>query len=118
MLNVICKTLITFLVIYAIIKLCSEFFGFLFNEPKDKKDVFVFIRVKNKEESIEYIVRCTILNYLNKYGGRTVPYIVIVDEGSVDKTEEISRRLCNDYDFLFYTSGDEYEEFKTSINRR
>ena len=70
------------------------------------------------EETIEYIVRCTIINYLHKYGGRTVPYIVIVDHGSTDKTKEIAQKLCDDYDFLFFTTSQQYEEFKKEMEAR
>ena len=88
---------------------------FFFEKEKSTKDVFVFIHVRNQEENIEYIIRCTIFNYLHTYGGRIVPYIVIVDKGSSDKTEIIARKLSKDYDFVYYATEDEYNQFKKDI---
>jgi len=117
MFDVALKSVITFLVIYFIIETGIKLVKFFLSE-KERKDIFVFIHVKNQENNIEYIVRCTILNYLHKYGGRTVPYIVIVDKGSEDNTYEIAKKLCHDYDFLYYTTSDEYENFKNELNGR
>ena len=106
----------TFLVFYAFIDLISKTVRILF--PNNKLgDIFVFIHVKNQQDNVEYIVRTTIINYLHKYGGRTVPFIVIVDKGSTDKTASIAQKLCNDYDFLYYTTYDKYIEFKEQIGR-
>ncbi len=113
---VVYKTIITFLVVYALMEMAAKLFGFFTKEPKDGNELFIFIHVKNQENSIEYIVRCTILNYLCSYGGRTVPYIVIVDKGSTDRTGEISEKLCRDYDFLYYTTEEEYRDFKNHIS--
>ncbi len=109
------KTVVTFLVIYGLIELCSKVFGFFISSDDCQKEIFIFIHVKNQEKSLEYIIRTTIFNYLNSYGGRTVPYLVIVDRGSDDRTEEISRKLCTDYDFLYYATEDEYLNFKNEI---
>ena len=116
MLNIIIKTIITFLTIYAICSIFSSIITNVFKSESSGKDVFVFIHVKNQEESIEYIVRCTVLNYLNHYGGRVVPYVVIVDKGSEDNTEVISKKLCEDYDFVYYTTEENYEKFRRDIN--
>ena len=112
------KTVLTFLIVFGLFEMLSKIYKVIFTETKSQKEVFVFIHVKNKEDSIEYIVRSTIFNYLTKYGGRTVPYVVIVDEGSEDRTEEIVQKLCCDYDFVYYTTADEYESFKNFVNRR
>lgn len=112
---VIYKTIITFLVIYAIIEMSGKLFRILTKREGQENELFIFIHVKNQENSIEYIIRCTILNYLCSYGGRTVPYIVVVDKGSTDRTREISEKLCKDYDFLYYTTEEEYLDFKNQF---
>lgn len=114
---VICKTLVTFLVIYALNEMISKLFKLLLNGDEEKKEIFIFIHVKNQENTIEYVVRCTIFNYLHSYGGRVVPYIVIVDKGSNDRTGEIAEKLCADYEFVYYTTEDEYIEFKNQIDQ-
>ncbi len=115
MFDILVKTIITFFVIYGAIELFSKAVRSFFCLDEQKKDIFVFIHVKNQENSLEYIVRCTIMNYLHRYGGRVVPYIIIVDKGSCDKTSEISEKICNDYEFVYYTTYDEYIEFKKQI---
>ncbi len=112
---IVYKTIVTFLIVYALIEMATKLFKVFFCKDEDKKEIFVFIHVKNQENAIEYIVRCTIFNYLHRYGGRTVPYIVIVDKGSTDRTGEISEKLCMDYEFLYYTTEDEYNDFKNQI---
>ena len=109
------KTIATFLVIYGLIDLCTKFLSLFTCSDDSKKEIFIFIHVRNQEKSLEYIIRTTIFNYLNSYGGRTVPYMVIVDRGSDDRTEEISRKLCTDYDFLYYATEEEYLNFKNEI---
>ncbi len=115
MFDVFIKSILTFLVIFAVVELFSKVLDFIFSEPKEKKDVFVFIHVLNQEDTIEYVIRSTIMNYLNSYGGRIVPYIVIVDKGSEDKTVEISKKLCEDYDFVYCTTEEKYLQFKNQI---
>lgn len=117
MFEILIKSFLTFLAIYGFIEFFSKIMTHIFKD-NEKKDVFVFIHVKDQEESIEYVVRCTVINYLQKYGGRLVPYIVIVDRGSSDKTAEIAVKLCEDYDFLFYTTSEQYEEFKRDLEKR
>ena len=114
MFDVFIKSVITFLVVYSIIDIFLKLLK-IFDVKNCTKEMFVFIHVKNQEESIEYIVRNTIFQYLNKFGGRQVPYVVIVDKGSEDKTSEIAKKLCDDYDFLYYTTIDKYLEFKNQI---
>ena len=117
MFEILLKSFATFSVIYFIIELATKTVKLIFND-EDKKDVFVFIHVKNQEDTIEYVVRCTAINYLHKYGGRTVPYIVIVDRGSEDQTPVIAQKLCSDYDFIYFTTSEKYEEFKNELENQ
>ena len=112
---IIFKTVITFLVVFVICEMISGIVKFFFDNGRNNKDVFVFIHVRNQEEKIEYIIRCTIFNYLHCYGGRTVPNIVIVDRGSTDKTETIARKLSCDYEFVYYATEEEYNQFKNDV---
>ena len=114
---IVYKTIVTFLVIYALVELFSKLMKCIFTPCGEKREIFVFIHVKNQEISIEYIIRMAIFNYLCTYGGRMVPYIVIVDKGSDDSTAEISKKLCDKYEFLYYTTEDEYLEFKKQTGR-
>lgn len=114
--TVIFKTLATFFIIYGIIEMFSKLLRFFKLEETDKKEIFIFIHVKNQENSLEYIIRSTIFKYLENYGGRIVPYIVVVDKGSEDRTKEICERLCKDYDFLYYATEEEYLNFKEEIS--
>ena len=113
--TVFLKTIITFFAIYGVVQFISALFSFAKDIGNEKKDLFIFIHVKNQENNIEYIVRSTIFNFLNSYGGRLVPYMVIVDKGSDDRTDEISRKLCSDYDFVYYSTEEDYNRFKDDI---
>ena len=117
MFYILLKSFLTLLVIFGIFRICSLVYNRIFKE-KETKEVFVFIHVRQQEETIEYIVRCTVINYLQRYGGRIVPYIVIVDHGSTDRTREIAEKLCNDYEFLFFATSEQYEEFKKDMEAR
>ena len=113
--DIIYKTVITFLVIFAIIKMLTRLYDIVFSKDTGIKEIYIFIHVKNQQENIEYIVRCTIFNYLHNYGGRRIPYIVIVDKGSEDETANIAKRLCRDYEFVFYATEEEYRKFKNDV---
>lgn len=110
------KTIVTFLVVYALCEMISSIVKFILDDDAGN-EIFIFVHVRNQEENIEYIIRCTIFNYLHNYGGRQVPYIVIVDKGSTDKTEIISRKLADDYDFVYYATEEEYNKFKKDTER-
>lgn len=116
MFSVFIKSIVTFLVIYSLWDISQKILKYLFKSDVNK-EMFVFIHVRNQENSIEYIVRNTIFEYLTRFGGRKIPYVVIVDKGSQDKTEEISRKLCEDFDFLYYTTFDDYLEFNKQIGK-
>ncbi len=115
MLQVFFKTFITFFCIYGVIEMFSKLLTIFKEERKEKREIFIFIHVRNLEHSLEYIIRSTIFDYFMKHGGRTVPNIVVVDKGSEDRTEEICKNLCRDYEFLYYTTEEEYQSFKNEI---
>lgn len=116
MLTVIFKSIVVFLVCYALIDIVRRIISAFFAKtPPIKDDVFVVIKIKNKNENIEGIVRSIIWRSLSSSGGSFVPSILIVDMGSDEKTVEIVQRLCEDYGFIYYTTEDEYTQMKNSF---
>ena len=115
MAEIILKTFITFFVIYALIDISMRVFRHFFGSETRKSDVFVVIRVKNQEENLECIVRSVIWRFLSQNGGGKLPVILIVDVGSDDKTREISKRLCDDYHFIYYTTESKYNKMKKNL---
>ncbi len=113
--DIVFKSLVTFFVIFGIIEMFSKCVKALIRPNTEKKEIFIFIHAKNLEESLEYIIRTTVFDYLLNHGGRTIPYIIVVDKGSQDRTREICQRLSRDYEFLYYTTEKEYNDFKSEI---
>lgn len=111
MLNVIFKTIITFLAAYAVIDIVMRLFGVFFEPAADGNDVFVVIKVRNREKDLEYIVRSIIWKNLSEAKGGFVPSVLIVDMGSDDGTEAIARKLADDYSFIYYVTCEEYASF-------
>lgn len=110
--EIILKTLITFLIIYALIDIVTRVMQWITRSETHKSELFVVVKVKNQESNLEYIVRSIIWRFLNQNGGNRVPYILIVDMGSDDGTDEIAQKLCNDYEFIYYATEDRYNEMK------
>ncbi len=116
MVSVIFKSVVVFLVCYALIDIIRRIISAVFSKsPHIKDDVFVVIKIKNKNEHIEGIVRSIIWRSLSSSGGSFVPSILIVDMGSDEKTVEIVKKLCDDYGFIYYTTEDEYTQMKNSF---
>ena len=113
--EILIKTLITFLLIYALSDIAVRIFRFFTHNEMHKSELFVVIKVKNQESNLEYIVRSIIWRFLNQNGGVRVPYILIVDMGSDDGTEKIAKKLCSDYEFIYYASEDKYNEMKKHL---
>lgn len=113
--DVIIKTFVTFFVIYALADIFTRIFKHLFGKEHHKNEIFVIVRVKNQEENLEYIVRSVIWRFLSQSAGGKLPFILIVDMGSNDKTHEISQRLCNDYDFIYYTTEEKFNQMKNNL---
>ena len=111
MLSVIFKTIITFLAAYAVIDIAMRAFGFFFDASGANDDVFVIIKVRNREKDLEYIVRSIIWKNLSESRGGFVPNVLIVDMGSDDDTPTIARKLADDYSFIYYVTSDEYLSF-------
>lgn len=113
--EVITKTFITFLVVYALIDMVTRLVRHFFKGNEHKSEIFVVIRVKNQEAHIEGVVRSVIWRFLSRSGGETIPFILIVDSGSTDATREISQKLCDDYGFIYYMTEEKYNEMKKHL---
>lgn len=116
MFEIIFKTLITFFTVYALIDIFTKVINFFVSEGSQKGETFIVIKVKNQENNLEYIVRSIIWDFLTKSGGTKVPYILIVDVGSNDCTDKIAKRLCEDYEFIYYATEDKYNEMKKQLS--
>ncbi len=110
---ILLKSVVTVLVIYALIDIVHKtIFAFFIREPYKDENVFVVIKVKNQESKIEGVVRSLILKHLSVSGGGYVPNILIVDTGSKDSTPEIAKRLSEDYSFIHFVTEEKFEQMK------
>ncbi len=108
--GVIFKTIVTFLAAYAVIDIIIRLVG-LFFKPPGSDDVYVIIKVRNREKDLEYIVRSVVWRNLSDSKGGFVPNVLIVDMGSDDSTAAIARALAEDYSFIYYITQEEYASF-------
>ncbi len=108
--GVIFKTIVTFLAAYAVIDIIIRLVGFFFR-PVSGDDVYVIIKVHNREKDLEYIIRSVIWKNLSESKGGFVPNVLVVDMGSDDSTAAIARRLADDYSFIYYITQEEYASF-------
>ncbi|MBE7037298.1 MAG: hypothetical protein E7404_00140 [Ruminococcaceae bacterium] len=116
MLTILFKSVIVFLACYALIDIVRRIISAVFSkEVHIKDDVFVVIKIKNKNENIEGVVRSVIWKSLSTSGGSFVPSILIVDMGSDEKTVEIVKKLCEDYGFIYFTTEQDYIQMKNSF---
>ncbi len=112
MVDIVVKTALTFLVIYGFVQVIADIAGFFFKTKKSDDELFIVIKVKNSADSLESTVRLIIWKWLCASRGRCVPNILIVDMGSDDDTAEISRKLCDDFEFIYYTTHELYSKAK------
>lgn len=111
--SIFLKSILTVLVIYALIDIFHKTISVLFmREPHKSENVFIVIKVKNQENRIEGVIRSLIWKHLSASGGGYVPNILIVDTGSEDSTPEIAERLSNDYSFIYFLTEDKFEQMK------
>lgn len=111
--NILLKSVVTVLVIYAIVDILKNFVLCILGIKNNyDENVFIAIKVKNNEEHLEGIVRRIIYEQLKMSNGGYIPTILIVDMGSTDDTRKIALKMCDDYDFIYYTTEDEYIKIK------
>ena len=110
--TIIFKSLLTFFAIYGLVQLVKDICTFCTDIYKSKEKCTLVIKVRNGENSLEYTVRMLIWKFLSSSSGGYVPEILIVDMGSDDLTEQIAKRLCREYSFIYYTTSELYEKAK------
>lgn len=114
--DILFKTIITFLVFYAVIDMVCKAFSLLFvKKPYCNEDVFVILKVKNQETNLEYLIRTLIWKNLSISKGGYVPNVIIVDMGSDDNTRIIGEKLADDYSFIHYMTNDDYIKLKDTF---
>ena len=113
MFDILLKSVVTVLVIYAVIDILRNIiFCFAGIDKYTDNNAFIAIKVKNNDDELEGVVRRIIWHELKLTNGGYVPTILIVDMGSTDDTRKIALKLCDDYDFIYYTTEDEYIKIK------
>ena len=118
MFQIIVKTVLTFLACYAVIDIVLRIFDKLFgNDDYERDKVFVVVKVFNRERNLEYIIRSIIWKNLRCSKGANVPNVLIVDMGCDEETSRIGKQLADDYDFIYYTNHDDFEDFIKTFNR-
>lgn len=112
------KAAVTVLVIYAVIDIVRRMVTAVFRKkPAISDDVFLVLKVKNQQSTLEGVVRALIWKHLRLNIGGFVPNILIVDMGSDDDTAEIAKRLCDDYSFIYFTTEEQYNGMKNAFFR-
>ena len=101
--NVFVMSVVSFFALYGIIQLVKNIF-LLFTNPRD--DFYLIIKVKNQQDSVEYLIRDAIWRNLGRH--RFIPRVYIVDNDSTDDTINILRRLEREYEFITVLTKDEY----------
>lgn len=109
--DIIFKVAIVFLLIYFV---CDFFKKVVeIKRNNDRLNTVIVVRVKNREEDIERIVRSLIWKCLKVSNGGYIPYIMIVDMGSQDNTLDIAKKLNKEYDFIIPMTYDEYLKLRS-----
>ncbi len=118
MFDIVIKTVITFLVCYALIDIGIRIFDNLFSAHNYRRDkIFVVVKVFNREKNLEYIIRSIIWKNLRCSKCGDVPNVLIVDMGCDEETSHIGKQLAKDYSFIYYTGKDEFDDFFSNFNR-
>lgn len=113
MADVFLKSIITFFVIYGIVYFVKEIIKFFtLQTGSNNEDLFVVIKAKNSQDTLEMTVRNIIWTFLNKSQGGYIPDILIVDMDSTDETLNIAKKLSQNYNFVYYTTNTLYEKAK------
>ena len=71
-------------------------------------DIYTVMVVRNREETIEGMIRSAAWRALSQRGGKYINDIVVLDLGSEDDTSDILQQLEREYDFLHVMNRDDY----------
>lgn len=112
MISIIFKSFVTFCVCYAILDVVIYFYDKIFsNDNLERDKMFVVIKVLDKEENLEYIIRSVIWKNLRMSKSGDVANVLIVDMSQDEQTADIGKRLAGDYEFIYYTNQDDVGDF-------
>lgn len=120
MADIILKTAITFFAVYGFVQVIKDIISMFLYDDKDSNEFFIVVKVKNSADTLESIIRLIIWKWLCQMRGRSVPNILIVDLGSTDETPQIANKLCDDFEFIYYTTEELYNKAKsqdTEVNK-
>ena len=112
MLEIIIKSACIVLLVYAVISIITKFVDASKNH--DNK-YFVVLKISTATTDIEFAVRSIIWSSLSVNGGGFIPDILIVDCGADKEIREVVHRLINEYDFIYYITEENYNEFKNNF---
>ncbi|MCL2839124.1 MAG: hypothetical protein FWE04_08745 [Oscillospiraceae bacterium] len=94
-------SIFTFLAFYGLLHIVMEIVSGVSRRNKDDLcRAYTVITVKDRESSVEGIIRAAAWRQLRLANRGNVPEIYAVDLDSTDKTYEILQKLALEYDFL------------------
>ena len=106
--KLIFDALVWFFACFGIIQMVK--LGFLsFKRNVISENYLIVVKVINKQDSIEGILRSIVWDNLKK--GSCVPPILVVDMGSTDDTPSILKRLSDEYSFIHVTDKNGYQDY-------
>ena len=108
--EIVWKVFVTFLIIYFVSDVIEKIIQFKAQDEKTSK--VIIVKVRNRANDIEGIIRNLVWKCLTDNFGGYVPYIMVVDMGSDDETPQITERLAEEYSFLIPMTLDEYEQIR------
>lgn len=94
------QIIIWVLAIYGFIEIVMSLLNSYVLVNNNLDDMYIFIAVKNREESIESIVRTIVFKNIYYRNEELFSNIIIADMGSTDRTLDILRKLAREYEFL------------------
>ncbi len=106
--KLIFDALVWFFACFGIIQLAKLMF-FNYKRGDIGDSYIIVVKVINKQDSIEGILRSIVWDNLKK--GSCVPPILVVDMGSTDETPTILKRLAEEYSFIHVTDKTGYQDY-------
>lgn len=107
----IIQIIIWILAIYGLIEITIVIFNSIILVNKSIEDMYIFLAVKNQEDSIEAIIRSIIFKNIYNKNEDLFNNIIIADMGSTDDTINILKKLTCEYEFLKIIDCKESNDF-------
>ena len=100
-------TVVSVLAVYGLMSIVQDIIRSVAAKSGLRGETKIVLHVKNRQDSIEGLIRSYALKVkLGMY--QRGAELIVVDHGSTDETREIILRLCKYYRFLRYMTADEY----------